>query len=59
MPSPIVSRDRIKAEFDRVKATTYEFSDAELCAMVAAQFPGMSLDTVTAICLNEVQESAT
>lgn len=32
----IVSKDKIRAEFDRLKANAYEFSDPELCILVAA-----------------------
>lgn len=32
----IVSKDKIRAEFDRLKASAYEFSDPELCILVAA-----------------------
>lgn len=36
MPSPIISRDRILAEFDRIKTNQYEFSEPEICVLVAA-----------------------
>jgi hypothetical protein len=32
----IIPKDKILAEFDRLKAQAYEFSDAELCIIVAA-----------------------
>lgn len=32
----IVSKDKIRAEFDRLKASAYELSDPELCILVAA-----------------------
>jgi hypothetical protein len=36
MAGPIVTRERIQAEFDRIKAHAYEFSEAEICILVAA-----------------------
>ena len=36
MAAPIISHDLILAEFDRIKANAYEFSDAEICILVAA-----------------------
>ena len=36
MAGQIVSKELILAEFDRLKDQAYEFSDAELCIIVAA-----------------------
>jgi len=36
MADQIVSRGRIQAEFERIKANAYEFSDPEICILVAA-----------------------
>lgn len=36
MPAPIVTQDHVRAEFNRIKANCYEFSDAEICILVAA-----------------------
>lgn len=41
----IVSKDKIRAEFDRLKASAYEFSDPELCILVAANL-GVSIEAV-------------
>jgi len=35
MASPIVSIERIRAEFYQVRANTYELSDAEVCELVS------------------------
>lgn len=45
MAGQIVSRERIRAEFDRLKASAYEFSDPELCILVAANL-GVSIEAV-------------
>lgn len=36
MPAPIVTKDRIRAEFDRIKAQHYGFSDGEIVILVSA-----------------------
>lgn len=41
----IVSKDKIRAEFDRLKANAYEFSDPELCILVAANL-GLAVEAV-------------
>lgn len=48
MASPIISRARILAEFDRLKAQCYEFSDPELCILVAANL-GVSIEAVAEV----------
>lgn len=35
MASPIVSIERIRAEFYQVRVNTYELSDAEVCELVS------------------------
>ena len=35
MASPIVSIERIRAEFYQVRANTYELSDVEVCELVS------------------------
>ena len=48
MASPIVSRARILAEFDRLKANAYEFSDPELHILVAANL-GLAVEAVVEV----------
>lgn len=36
MPSPIVSRERIRAELDRINAQDYGFSNDEVMVLVSA-----------------------
>lgn len=38
MATQIIPIERVLAEFDRLKAQCYEFSDPELCILVAANF---------------------
>lgn len=45
MAGHIVTREKVLAEFDRIKANAYEFSDAEICILVAANL-GLSFETV-------------
>lgn len=44
----IVSKDKIRAEFDRLKASAYEFSDPELCILVAANL-GLAIEAVVEV----------
>jgi hypothetical protein len=54
MASPIVSKDAIRAEFDRIKRTHQnQFSDAEICILTLAKFPGLSLETVMDVCTSD------
>lgn len=48
MAGQIVSRERIRAEFDRLKASAYEFSDPELCILIAANL-GVSIEAVVEV----------
>jgi len=48
MAGQIVSRERIRAEFDRLKANAYEFSDPELCILVAANL-GLPVEAVVEV----------
>lgn len=50
MPAPIVTQDRIRAEFDRIKANCYEFSDAEICILVAANLL-TPIESVQDVCI--------
>lgn len=50
MPAPIVTQDRIRAEFDRIKANCYEFSDAEICILVAANLL-TTIESVQDVCI--------
>ena len=36
MADQIVPREKVLAEFGRIKSNAYEFSDAEICILVAA-----------------------
>lgn len=58
MPSPIVPIDRIRAEFDRIKSNAYEFSEPEICILVAANLL-IPIESVTAVCLQPQTESNT
>lgn len=44
----IVSKDKIRAEFDRLKANAYEFSDPELHILVAANL-GLAVEAVVEV----------
>lgn len=57
MASPIVSRARILSEFDRLKAQCYEFSDPELCILVAANLC-IDISTVQDVVRQREQEAA-
>lgn len=48
MAGQIISRERIRAEFERLKANAYEFSDPELCILVAASL-GVSIEAVVEV----------
>lgn len=49
MPAPIVTQERIQAEFNRIKANCYEFSDAEICILVAANLL-VPIESVNDVC---------
>ena len=57
MPAPIVTQDRIRAEFNRIKANCYEFSDAEICILVAANLV-VTIESVNAVCLQPNEKVA-
>jgi hypothetical protein len=58
MASPIVSKEAIRSEFDRIKqAHANQFSDAEICILTLAKFPGLSLEAVMEVCTSD-KESA-
>lgn len=57
MAGQIVSRERIRAEFDRLKASAYEFSDPELCILVAANLC-IDISTVQDVVRQREQEAA-
>lgn len=48
MASPIISRARIHAEFARLKANAYEFSEPELHILVAANL-GLAVEAVVEV----------
>jgi len=55
MPASIVTQERIQAEFNRIKANCYEFSDAEICILVAANLL-TPVENVNALCLQQSEK---
>lgn len=48
--TPIVPIEKIQAEFARIKANAYEFSDPEICILVAANLL-VPIEAVNDLCL--------
>ena len=50
--TPIVPIEKIRAEFGRIKANAYEFSDPEICILVAANLM-VPIESVNEVCLKK------
>jgi hypothetical protein len=54
MADQIMSKEKILAEFDRIKAGSYEFSDEEICILVAANL-GVAIEAARRVCIGRVE----